>query len=75
MILIILTVGAALLKYFEVSFMNNVSWWWIIGLFFLTFIWFEFFERILGLDKKKEHEKFDQIQRDRAKKNFEKNWK
>ena len=75
MILIILTVGAALLKYMEVSFMNDVSWGWIVGLFFLTFLWFEFFERILGLDKKKAHEKFDRIQQDRAKKNFEKNLK
>ncbi len=72
MILIILTVALSLLKYFEFSFMENVSWWWIGGLFFFTFLWFEFFERMLGLDKKKAHEKFDDLQKNRAKRYFEK---
>ncbi len=71
MVLILLTVTLAGLKYFEISFMENVSWWWIAGLFFFTFLWFEFFERMLGLDKKKAHEKFDRIQKDRAKKTFD----
>jgi small Trp-rich protein len=71
MILILLTVTLAGLKYFDVSFMENVSWWWIVGLFFFTFIWFEFFERVLGLDKKKAHDKFDKVQKERAKKNFD----
>ena len=73
MILIILTVALAALKYFEVSFMANISWWWVAGAFFCTFIWFEFFERMLGLDRKKAHEQFDRVQRERAKRNFEKN--
>jgi small Trp-rich protein len=75
MILILLTVTLAALKYFDVGFMTNVSWMWIIGLFFFTFVWFEFFERVLGLDKKKAHAKFEKMQKDRAKKNFEKNIK
>jgi len=70
MVLILLTVTLAGLKYFEISFMESVSWWWIVGLFLFTFLWFEFFERVLGLDKKKAHEKFDRIQKDRAKKTF-----
>src|SRR4051812_1664845 len=57
MILILLTVTLAGLKYFEFNFMEHVSWWWVVGSFFLTFIWFEVFERILGFDKKKLHEK------------------
>ncbi len=72
MILILLIVLLAGLKFFEVSFMENVSWWWITGLFLITFIWFEYIERMLGLDKKKEHKKFDNIQKNRAKKLFEK---
>ncbi|PRC92109.1 TIGR04438 family Trp-rich protein [Solimicrobium silvestre] len=72
MILILLTVTLAGLKYFEVSFMANISWWWITGLFFFTFIWFEFIERVLGLDKKKAHKKFDEIHKTRAKKMFDK---
>lgn len=75
MTLIILTITLAVLKYFDVGFMTNVSWWWVTGSFLCTFIWFEFFERVLGFDKKKAHIKFEQIQKDRAKKNFEKNLK
>jgi small Trp-rich protein len=71
MILILLTVTLAALKYFEVSFMANVSWWWVIGCFFVTFIWFEFIERMLGFDKKKAHKQFDEVQQKRAKRMFE----
>ena len=67
MILVLLTVLLAALKYFEVSFMLNVSWWWIGGLFIFTFLWFEFFERALGLDKKKAHKEFERIQKERLK--------
>jgi small Trp-rich protein len=72
MILILLTVTLTALKYFEFSFMESISWWWIVGLFFATFIWFEFFERVLGLDKKKAHNEMDRIQKERAKKYFDK---
>lgn len=72
MILILLTVTLAGLKYFEVSFMAGVSWGWIVGLFFFTFVWFEFFERVLGLDKKKAHKKHDNLQKERAKTYFDK---
>jgi len=72
MILIILTVTLTLMKYLEVSFMANISWWWIIALFGFTFVWFEFFERVLGLDKKKAHAKFEKMQKERARKTFEK---
>ncbi|TDK67997.1 TIGR04438 family Trp-rich protein [Sapientia aquatica] len=72
MYLILLTVVLAGLKYFEVSFMDDVSWWWVIACFFVTFIWFEFIERMLGLDKKKAHKKFDEVQKNRAKRMFEK---
>lgn len=72
MILILLTVTLAGLKYFEIGFMENISWWWIVALFFFTFVWFEFFERVLGLDKKKAHDTMDKAQKERAKKYFEK---
>lgn len=72
MFLILLTVSLAGLKYFEVGFFEQMSWWWVTGTFFVTFIWFEFFERILGLDKKKAHKEFDEIQKNRTKKTFEK---
>ena len=72
MYLILLFLTLTGLKYFEVSFMSAISWWWIIALFFAIFIWFEVIERMLGLDKKKAHKKFDEIQKSRAKKVFDK---
>ncbi len=73
MILILLTITLAALKFFDVSFMDNVSWWWIVGLFFVTFVWFEFFERLLGLDKKKAHDEYNRVQKQRAKRTLDKN--
>lgn len=70
--LIIIIVLLSLLKYLEVSFMENISWWWIIGLFAVAFIWFEFIERMLGLDKRKAHDKLEKARADRVKKQFEK---
>lgn len=72
MFLILLTVTLTALKFFEVGFMEDLSWWWVAGVFFLTFIWFEVFERLLGLDKKKLHIKYDEIRKNRAKRIFQK---
>lgn len=72
MMLILLTVVLAILKYFDISFFGKLSWWWVAGVFLFTFIWFEFIERMLGLDKKKAHRVFEEIQKNRAKRNFEK---
>ena len=70
--IIIFIVLLSLLKYLEVSFMDNISWWWIIGLFVVAFIWFEFIERMLGLDKRQAHDKLEKARADRVKKQFEK---
>lgn len=71
MLLIIIIVLLTALKYFEVGFVANLSWWWIVGLFFIAFIWFEFIERMLGLDKKAAHDKLDQNREERVKKMFD----
>jgi small Trp-rich protein len=70
--LIILIVALAVLKYLEVGPLVNLSWWWIVGLFLVAFIWFEFIERMLGLDKRKAHEQLDKARRERVEKNFRK---
>ena len=75
MILILLTSAMALLKYFDFHLMEKISWGWIIALLFITILWLEVIERMLGLDKKKAHKKFDDIQKARAKKNFDLNKK
>ncbi|MBX9721440.1 MAG: TIGR04438 family Trp-rich protein [Candidatus Obscuribacterales bacterium] len=61
------------LKLFEVSFMDQVSWWWVNGFAFLAFLWFEFFERILGLDKRKDELHHEKMRKERLKRNFESN--
>ncbi|RJG04620.1 TIGR04438 family Trp-rich protein [Noviherbaspirillum sedimenti] len=68
---IILIVVLSALKYFEVAFVADLSWWWIIGLFFAVFIWFEFLERIFGLDKQKAHEQLEKQRQERVKKAFD----
>jgi small Trp-rich protein len=69
--LIIVIVLLSVLKYLEVSFLDNLSWWWIVGLFCVAFIWFEFIERMLGLDKRKAHEQMEKSRQDRVKKAFD----
>ncbi|RQO33967.1 TIGR04438 family Trp-rich protein [Herminiimonas sp. KBW02] len=70
MILIIAIVLLTVLKYFEVGPLADLSWWWIAGLFALAFIWFEFIERMLGLDKRKAHEQLEKARQERVKKTF-----
>ncbi len=69
--IIALIVLLSILKYFEVSIVADLSWWWIVGLLFVAFIWFEFIERILGLDKRQAHDKLEKNRQERVKKAFE----
>lgn len=68
-ILIVLLVG---LRYFEVWRFAEISWWWIVGLMVVAFIWFEYIEKLLGLDKKKQHNVDEQRRKDRVKQSFDK---
>ena len=70
--LILLIVALSLLKYFEVRFVANLSWWWIVGLAAVAFIWFEFLEGMFGFDKRKASKEFDRAREERIKKNFTK---
>jgi len=72
MYLIILIVALVALRFFEVSIFADMSWWWIVGLMAVAFIWFEFIEKMLGLDKRKAHETLEKARKDRVKKTFEK---
>ncbi len=69
--LIIITVLTAICKYFEIWRFDELSWWWVAALFALTFIWFEFLEKIFGLDKSRAHDEQDRARRERVKKQFE----
>ena len=72
MIIIIAIALLTLLRYFEVGPFASMSWMWVVGLMIAAFIWFEFIERMLGLDKRKAHEQLDKARKDRVKKNFDK---
>ena len=70
--LIFIIIALIALKYFEVGFVENVSWWWVAALGFAAFIWFEFLERMLGLDKRKAFDEMDKAREARIKQNFKK---
>lgn len=68
--IIILIIVLSILRYFEIGPFANMSWWWVIGLFGVAYIWFEFVERIFGLDKKKAHDESGKAREERVKKTF-----
>lgn len=70
--IIVIIVLLSILKYFEFGPVADLSWWWIAGLFLVAFIWFEFIERMLGLDKRKAHEELEKARRERVNKTFKK---
>ncbi|MFD2366551.1 TIGR04438 family Trp-rich protein [Pseudoduganella sp. GCM10020061] len=72
MFLIILIVALVGLRYFEVWRFAELSWWYIVGLMVFAFVWFEFIEKALGLDKKKQHNVDEQRRKERVKKAFDK---
>lgn len=72
MLLIIVIILLSALRYFEISPFADISWWWIVGLMLVAFIWFEFLEKMLGLDKRKAHDEMEKARIDRVKKTFQK---
>jgi small Trp-rich protein len=70
--LILLLVALVALRYFEVWKFAQLSWWWIIALAAVAFIWFEFIEKMLGLDKKKAHNEDEARRKARVKNSFDK---
>jgi small Trp-rich protein len=70
--LILLIALLAGLRYVEVWRFGEMSWWWIVALMAFAFIWFEFIEKMLGLDKRKEHNVDQQRRKDRVKRTFDK---
>lgn len=68
--LIIAVVLLTIVRYFEVGPFAGMSWWWVVGLFVFAFLWFEFLEKMFGLDKRKAHDHSDKARKDRVRKNF-----
>lgn len=61
----------ALLRYFEIGIFATVPWWWVLGLLAAAFVWFEFIERFLGLEKKKAMDEMDAARAARIKRALE----
>jgi len=70
--LIIVIAVLTALRYFEVGPFASLSWWWIVGLMFAAFVWFEFLERLFGLDRGNSHDKLEKARQERVKKAFRK---
>jgi small Trp-rich protein len=60
-------VGVALLlsKLLDFGPLAGLSWWWVLLPFLLAWIWWEVFERSLGLDKKKAFDELAQSKKER----------
>lgn len=70
--LIALIVVLAILRFFEIGPFANLSWWWIGLLFVAAFVWFEYIEKMLGLDKRRAHNQVDDTRRKRVSSTFKK---
>lgn len=70
--LILLIAALCGLRFFEVWRFADLSWWYIVGLMVFAFVWFEFIEKLLGLDKKKEHHVQSKHRAARVKQAFDK---
>jgi small Trp-rich protein len=70
--LILLIAALCVLRYLEVWRFAELSWWYIVALMVFAFVWFEFIEKMLGLDKKKEHNEAAKRHKERVRKTFDK---
>lgn len=68
---LIIVIAALLgLRYFEVWKFAQLSWWWVIGLMVVAFIWFEYLERIFGLDRRPDDLRTEKMRKERLAKTF-----
>jgi small Trp-rich protein len=63
----IFLIGLVLLvgKLLEIGPLAELSWLWVLLPFGIALVWWEIFERRLGLDKKKAFDELDQAKKDR----------
>lgn len=62
-------IGLALvvLKLVDFKYIGEWPWWWVLTPLALALVWFEFFERRLGLDKKRAHDEYEATRQKRIK--------
>jgi len=64
MYFLIAGVGLLLLKYLEIGFVAELSWWWVLSPFPMAVAWWAWADST-GYTKRKEMEKMDQKKQDR----------
>jgi small Trp-rich protein len=64
MYFLIAGVGLLLLKYFDIGFVAELSWWWVLSPFAMAVAWWAWADST-GYTKRKEMEKMDQKKQDR----------
>jgi small Trp-rich protein len=71
----LLLVGLVLLvsKLLEFGPLAELSWWWVLAPFLLALVWWEVFERRLGLDKKKAFDELEDAKKRRIARALERN--
>jgi len=63
-----------LLKWLEVEPFASWTWWWVIAPLVVAFLWFEYFERLFGRDKRPlEMSEWERLRRRRIEKEFDVN--
>jgi small Trp-rich protein len=70
MYLLILGVILMLMKYLEVGFVVDVSWWWVLSPFALAVVWWAWADST-GYTKRREMDKMDKKKQDRIDKQRE----
>jgi small Trp-rich protein len=60
------------LRFLDIWQFAELSWGWIIALMVVAYVWFEFIEKMLGLDKKKAHDTDEKRRKARVAQSFNK---
>jgi small Trp-rich protein len=64
MYLLVLGLGLMLLKYLEIGFATDLSWWWVLSPFALAVVWWAWADTT-GYTKRREMVKMDQKKQQR----------
>ncbi|MGE0803719.1 MAG: TIGR04438 family Trp-rich protein [Lautropia sp.] len=71
MYLVWLGAAFAVMKWLEVGPVADWSWWWVLAPLGVAFLWFEFFERLFGRDRRQvEMAEFEKNAKDRVAETF-----
>ncbi len=71
MILIWLGIALIALKFLEIGMFAELSWWWTLSPLIAALVWFEFLEKLFGLDRRNvEHQEWDRRRKERVAEQF-----